>query len=363
MTDIIGTAVMSIPDVFISAGELAANGFIRAIEWMVQQALGGIQTLANGMSSVIDQFGGKDLRNALGWGDGQIDLAKGFKLPRANFGGAAADERLSNRFSELGRLGEETANTDYMGQFFGKVSEQAVKNAKAGLDDVKGAASGANDAVKKLAEDGMTKLSATGQAVKESLSGIGSGLWGAIRQGGDVLGNIFDMLMNKVDTLIGKLLDNVFDQALFGGGAGGGGIFGMLAGLFGFAKGGAFVGGVQAFANGGIVSKPTMFPMANGAGLMGEAGPEAIMPLRRGPDGRLGVSAANQNNLQGVHITVGVSADSNGNLLPFVESVVQANGKAAAPAIISAAVSQSNKSVPAAVARYQQQRSGSDYRV
>lgn len=40
-----------------------------------------------------------------------------------------------------------------------------------------------------------------------------------------------------------------------------------------------------------VVSKPTMFAFARGAGIMGEAGPEAIMPLSRGPDGRLGVSA------------------------------------------------------------------------
>ena len=43
------------------------------------------------------------------------------------------------------------------------------------------------------------------------------------------------------------------------------------------------------FASGGIVSGPTAFPMRGGLGLMGEAGPEAILPLARGPDGRLGV--------------------------------------------------------------------------
>ena len=49
---------------------------------------------------------------------------------------------------------------------------------------------------------------------------------------------------------------------------------------------------VVPFARGGILSQPTIFPMANGMGLAGEAGPEAIMPLRRGPSGRLGVEAA-----------------------------------------------------------------------
>ncbi len=45
------------------------------------------------------------------------------------------------------------------------------------------------------------------------------------------------------------------------------------------------------YAYGGVVDKPTLFPMANGMGLMGEAGAEAIMPLKRGKDGKLGVIA------------------------------------------------------------------------
>lgn len=65
---------------------------------------------------------------------------------------------------------------------------------------------------------------------------------------------------------------------------------GALGGLF--ANGGAFSSGrVVPFATGGIVSGPTAFPMRGATGIMGEAGPEAIMPLERGPDGRLGVAA------------------------------------------------------------------------
>jgi phage-related minor tail protein len=48
---------------------------------------------------------------------------------------------------------------------------------------------------------------------------------------------------------------------------------------------------VMAFAGGGVLTRPILFPMADGMGLAGEAGPEAIMPLRRGPDGRLGVAS------------------------------------------------------------------------
>ena len=54
--------------------------------------------------------------------------------------------------------------------------------------------------------------------------------------------------------------------------------------------------GVQAFASGGVVSGPTVFGMAGGGvGLMGEAGPEAVMPLKRNASGDLGVSAAPVN--------------------------------------------------------------------
>ena len=59
------------------------------------------------------------------------------------------------------------------------------------------------------------------------------------------------------------------------------------------AKGGVLNNGqVVPYANGGVVGGPTTFPMAGGrTGLMGEAGPEAIMPLKRGKNGKLGVQA------------------------------------------------------------------------
>jgi lambda family phage tail tape measure protein len=82
---------------------------------------------------------------------------------------------------------------------------------------------------------------------------------------------------------------------------GAGNISDMLSGLA--AKGAYFSGGqanfaqnsIKPFATGGIVTKPTFFKYADGGtfnnGVMGEAGPEAIMPLKRGADGKLGVAA------------------------------------------------------------------------
>jgi phage-related minor tail protein len=69
-----------------------------------------------------------------------------------------------------------------------------------------------------------------------------------------------------------------------------GGLTDLITNLLPFEKGGVFSNGnVTPFAKGGVVSSPTSFAMRNGTGLMGEAGPEAIMPLARGADGSLGV--------------------------------------------------------------------------
>lgn len=70
-------------------------------------------------------------------------------------------------------------------------------------------------------------------------------------------------------------------------------------------------GKLFAFANGGVVSSPTYFPMGGNLGLMGEAGAEAILPLRRGADGTLGVaSAASTGPTQIVFNVNAANADS-----------------------------------------------------
>ncbi len=84
------------------------------------------------------------------------------------------------------------------------------------------------------------------------------------------------------------------------------GIGGLVQGLLPFADGGSFSQGrVMPFANGGVISGPTTFPMRGGTGLMGEAGPEAIMPLARGPDGKLGVRSAGGG--QAVNVVMNIS--------------------------------------------------------
>jgi lambda family phage tail tape measure protein len=59
-----------------------------------------------------------------------------------------------------------------------------------------------------------------------------------------------------------------------------------------YAKGGVVSSPSLSAYSGQIVNRPTPFKFAAGAGIMGEAGPEAIMPLSRGSDGKLGVKAS-----------------------------------------------------------------------
>ncbi len=88
-----------------------------------------------------------------------------------------------------------------------------------------------------------------------------------------------------------------------------------------YANGGAFAQGrVMPFANGGIVNGPVFFPMRGATGLMGEAGPEAIMPLTRGRDGKLGVRAEGGRS---VHVTMNITT-------PDAESFRRSQGQVAA---------------------------------
>jgi tape measure domain-containing protein len=98
------------------------------------------------------------------------------------------------------------------------------------------------------------------------------------------------------------------------------------------AKGMVAANGIQPFAMGGIVDKPTLFKFAKGGamrtGLMGEAGPEAIIPLKRGRDGKLGVSGGG-----GGGTTVNVSVDAKGTSVQGNSGQSEQLGRAVAQAV------------------------------
>jgi len=133
----------------------------------------------------------------------------------------------------------------------------------------------------------------TGQDVATLERGIARGLNSAIR--GAVIEG--DSLSEALRSLAQSMIDTAFNAAMrpvtsHVGGLIAQGIGSLVEGVLPFAGGAGFAQGrVMPFASGAVVRGPTAFPMRRGTGLMGEAGPEAIMPLSRGADGRLGVRA------------------------------------------------------------------------
>jgi len=142
----------------------------------------------------------------------------------------------------------------------------------------------------------------------------------------DVLGNVAQQMIR---TTFNQALSPITDAL---SGVVTGGLGSLFGGLFGSANGNVFAGGRNtAFASGGIVNGPTVFPMRGGTGLMGEAGPEAIMPLSRGADGKLGVRGGG-----GGHVTVNMNIST-----PDAQSFRRSQTQVAAG--ISRAISRGNR--------------------
>lgn len=131
----------------------------------------------------------------------------------------------------------------------------------------------------------------TGQDVATLERGISRGLNSAMR--GAVIEG--DSLSESLRTLAQSIINASFNAAMrpvtdHVGGLVAQGMGALVDGILPFEKGAGFAQGrVMPFARGAVISGPTTFPMRRGMGLMGEAGPEAIMPLTRGSDGKLGV--------------------------------------------------------------------------
>lgn len=105
------------------------------------------------------------------------------------------------------------------------------------------------------------------------------------------------------------------------------------------ANGNAFgAGGVKMFAKGGVVGSPTLFGYGgNKTGMMGEAGPEAIMPLKRNAQGRLGVEVSGGGGSQvNVYHTINLSANGDDSVNRIINAQIPRITEASKRAVIDA---------------------------
>jgi lambda family phage tail tape measure protein len=184
----------------------------------------------------------------------------------------------------------------------------------------------------------ITAAEGIGNAFAQSFQGLISGTMTAKEALGSFFKSVADMFLEMAAQIIAKQITMIILQTILKalGAVGGGG--GNAASALGsnpnvaayapLAKGGTFGNGVAAFAKGGtfsnsIVSSPTLFKFADGGttrtGLMGEAGPEAIMPLKRGSDGSLGVQAS------GLREAMGAAPGSTGGGAPVLNMSFQSS--------------------------------------
>ncbi|NIZ61617.1 phage tail protein [Sedimentitalea sp. CY04] len=165
-------------------------------------------------------------------------------------------------------------------------------------------------------------FAATGQDAATLERGMSKGL----RRAFD--GVVFDgmKLSDALETVARTMIQTTYNAAIkpvtnHVGGVLADGVTQLVSGLLPFGDGAAFSQGrVMPFARGGVVSGATSFPIRGGTGLMGEAGPEAILPLARSPDGSLGVRSGGG---AGVKVVMNVTT-------PDVHSFARSQGQIAA---------------------------------
>ena len=197
-----------------------------------------------------------------------------------------------------------------------------VTALEASLDGARGATAAFDAELRRM---GQT-MAFTGREVDLLSRSIGGGLRrafdGVVFDGlklSDALRQVSRSMVDAVYSAAMRPVQNAFGGALAQG------VQGAMSALMPFAEGGGLAEGrVMPFAEGGVVSGPVTFPMRGGrTGLMGEAGPEAILPLARGPDGRLGVQASQGGAGRPVNVVINVTT-------PDVEGFRRSEGQIAA---------------------------------
>ena len=283
------------PDVMAEVGRNAGNALISATEQAINYAIDAIKQFyrtINPLAKLADMSGNSTLSNMLGTGL----LGGGVNLPRITGGNSKAyNAAIMEHMSTLKRIqGSTFFEAGAPGQMGGESSAQAIKA-------IEEATRSATGALGEAGEAGKTAGGAIKDAAKK-----GEDAWKGLRKQTDKTLEQMRVAANKLGQSIGGIFRGMLDGTLTWKDAAlsalksvlsymnqmaGGKLFGggLLQGLVG-----GFLG-ISGFAKGGIVDKPTFFQHSGGMGVAGEAGREAIMPLKRGSNGALGVQVVNDN--------------------------------------------------------------------
>ncbi|HGY8755756.1 TPA: phage tail tape measure protein [Escherichia coli] len=183
---------------------------------------------------------------------------------------------------------------------------------------------GARDGLADWVDDSTNYATLAADAMKSALSGISSNIvdmlngnkaswkdWGV-----SVLKIIEQVMVNMMIANAASSIGSLFGGAASSSASSGTAIQSYGASLQFNAKGGVYSSADLSQYSNSVVSSPTLFAFAKGAGLMGEAGPEAIMPLTRAADGSLGVRAMGISGLTPGGSSapqVSIQIDGNGN--------------------------------------------------
>ncbi len=263
-------------------------------------------------------------------------------------------EQMERRTAALLPLQRELNDLERAAQEFkGKEDIQAAENRQVRIDELNAIIQKNSEALagleqlelaqsryNQVLEAAQPFADAFASGLLDGITGIVEGTKTAEQAFADFLNNIAKMLMQTAQQMIAQYIALGIART-FATGGGGGDIFSQIASRGGLraADGAAFgKNNILPFAKGGIVNKPTMFAYGDGGagrfGLMGEAGPEAILPLKRGPGGRLGVESSG-----GVGNVV-VNVDASGSQVQGDSSSASQLGKVIGAAVQSELIKQ-----------------------
>ena len=254
-----------------------------------------------------------------------LEFKKAFEVMKKGFKDTAETAK-----KDFQALGEMTINAPKIeGLDTEGTSPDGKKTGLASLGDSQ------NSPLKSFAESAFKFAEQAEQAVVNAFKGMEDALVKFVTTGklnfSDLARSIIaDLTRMLVRAAIVKPLFNFLFPGLANGGVVDGGE------IVNSAKGNVFAKNkIVPYAMGGIVNKPTIFPMKNGMGLMAEAGPEAVLPLKRGRDGKLGVTSQG-----GGSTNIVVNVDASGSTVEGDEEGGKELGRLISVAIQSELINQ-----------------------